>query len=184
MGFAGQAGLARAGASPLAKGGTHERLFIELQSEDLSTEENTFTCSTTQEAIDALSAPPETQLVSGLWLTFGTYSLKHGSFIDSYDLEVYGRQYYVADQAGRHSCIEASFEQPPAGTSCTYCETLEELIAYLGQHNKSDLPARLPHASTAFELHGRPVKGWNFTVLAAKEPETTQQDQPPASFSL
>ena len=146
---------------------------IELQ-EAVETEEYSTVCGTAQEALDVIESTTDATLVQGLWLSFGTYVLKHGSFIDPTDLEVYGRQYYIPESSGHHTCIEAHTEKPGAAMAYTYCETLEELKTYLEEHSNEEQQVRLLHASTTFELHGRLVKGWNIVTLGTETP--TPQD--------
>lgn len=122
----------------------------------------------------------------GIWIRRGMYKLKHGSFVDPSDLSCYAAQFYVADPAGRHDCVQIGhgLEGPDDSTpietvgelrsalaefapvadgaddaSAEACESAE--FADSSQDTEAPEPEyKILQPDGAFELHGSLTRGW------------------------
>ena len=142
----------------------------------------------------------------GIWLRHGHYKLKHGSFVDPYDLSCYAAQYYVADEAGRHFCsqIGHGLEGPEDAVVLESVGQLRDaltnlLVEYVPEDEDSfDADAadetddevylvdpleerKLLQPDGTFELHGSLTKGWRAVLYTAPIDTPDEKDETEAA---
>ena len=126
-------------------------------------------------------AKHSTEVVEQVWVRMGRYSLKHGSFIDPSDLEVYGRQYYVPDaQQGKFACVEMGVGEP-VPDDAQACTTVGDVRAFFEMAEDAPEATRLLRPSSTFELHGKLVKNWKMGISYALSDEADDAADPAAS---
>ncbi|MGN0039332.1 MAG: hypothetical protein ACI36Y_09435 [Coriobacteriales bacterium] len=133
--------------------------------------------------------PEERTAHPGVALARGTYRIKQGSFVDPFDLSVYGGQYYEANPAAHNDCLHLSDERrAPQGAQLlrTAGELQAALAALLpapeapAEEAESAEPApaaelpRLIAPEPRFEYHGKLTRGWHAELWQSSAEDPTQ----------
>lgn len=138
----------------------------------------------------------------GVWVRRSTYRLKHGSFVDPYELSAYAAQYYEAAEGGRHEAVQIgrtpeTMAAPegvlPVATAGQLLEALTGLVpadageGFEGAECTAPMPMKYLQPDYVFEFHGALTRGWHGQlyvaegvqeVPAAQQPQQVLADAP------